>query len=102
MNWNMPCSLEEAIGLAFRFITSKTNDKSKMVELRKKVAEYDDFIQLDNEEEYPKLPYKTLVLTMIKWISSVLFTLLLQNQIFLCFLLQVSFFYGVSYGQLKQ
>ncbi|GMY24825.1 probable beta-1,3-galactosyltransferase 14 isoform X2 [Fagus crenata] len=56
----MPCNLEEATGLAFRFITSKTNDKSKMVELRKEVAEYDDFIQLDNEEEYSKLPYKTL------------------------------------------
>jgi hypothetical protein len=102
MNWNMPCSLEEATGLAFRFITSKTNDKSKMVELRKEVAEYDDFIQLDNEEEYSKLPYKTLVLTIIKWIYSVLFTLLLQNQIFLCFLLQVIFLYRVSYGQLKQ
>ena len=98
----MPCSLEEATGLAFRFITSKTNDKSKTVELRKEVVEYDDFIQLDNEEEYSKLPYKMLVLTIIKWISSELFTLLLQNQIFLCFLLQVSFLYGVSYGQLKQ
>jgi hypothetical protein len=85
MNWNIPCSLEEATGLAFRFITSKTNDKSKTVELRKEVAKYDNFNQLDTEKEYRKLPYKTLVLTMIKWISSVLFTLLLQNQIFLFF-----------------
>ena len=73
----MSCSLEEATGLAFRFIIGKTNDKSKMAELKKEVAEYDDFIQLDIEEEYSKLPYKTLVLTLIKWISSVLFTLLL-------------------------
>lgn len=52
--------LEEATGLAFRFIIGKTNDKSKMAELKKEVAEYDDFIQLDIEEEYSKLPYKTL------------------------------------------
>jgi hypothetical protein len=32
-----------------------------MVELRSEVAMYDDFILLDIEEEYSKLPYKTLV-----------------------------------------
>ncbi|XWS10929.1 hypothetical protein CRYUN_Cryun38cG0040600 [Craigia yunnanensis] len=52
--------LEEATGLAFRFIIGRTNDKSKMAELKKEVAEYDDFILLDIEEEYSKLPYKTL------------------------------------------
>ncbi|GAV64062.1 Galactosyl_T domain-containing protein [Cephalotus follicularis] len=52
--------LEEATGLAFRFIIGRTNDKSKMSELQKEVAEYDDFILLDIEEEYSKLPYKTL------------------------------------------
>lgn len=52
--------LEEATGLAFRFIIGRTNDQSKMAELRKEVAEYDDFILLDIEEEYSKLPYKTL------------------------------------------
>ncbi|XP_054814735.1 probable beta-1,3-galactosyltransferase 14 isoform X2 [Prosopis cineraria] len=52
--------LEEATGLAFRFIIGRTNDKSKMATLRKEIAEYDDFIQLDIEEEYSKLPYKTL------------------------------------------
>ncbi|KAK4285882.1 hypothetical protein QN277_002514 [Acacia crassicarpa] len=52
--------LEEATGLAFRFIIGRTNDKSKMAALRKEIAEYDDFIQLDIEEEYSKLPYKTL------------------------------------------
>lgn len=30
-----------------------------MLELRKEVAEYDDFMLLDIEEEYSKLPYKT-------------------------------------------
>ncbi|GLU15285.1 hypothetical protein SLE2022_317870 [Rubroshorea leprosula] len=52
--------LEEATGLAFRFVIGRTNDKSKMAELRKEVAEYDDFMLLDIEEEYSKLPYKTL------------------------------------------
>ncbi|XP_022717259.1 probable beta-1,3-galactosyltransferase 14 isoform X1 [Durio zibethinus] len=52
--------LEEATGLAFRFVIGRTNDKSKMAELKKEVAEYDDFILLDIEEEYSKLPYKTL------------------------------------------
>uniref|UniRef100_A0A5B7A569 Hexosyltransferase n=1 Tax=Davidia involucrata TaxID=16924 RepID=A0A5B7A569_DAVIN len=52
--------LEEATGLAFRFVIGRTSDKSKMSELRKEVAEYDDFMLLDIEEEYSKLPYKTL------------------------------------------
>ncbi|KAK6934158.1 Glycosyl transferase, family 31 [Dillenia turbinata] len=52
--------LEESTGLAFRFIIGKTKDKSKMLELRKEVDEYDDFILLDMEEEYSRLPYKTL------------------------------------------
>ncbi|KAI3809602.1 hypothetical protein L1987_19197 [Smallanthus sonchifolius] len=52
--------LEESTGLAFRFVIGKTRDKSKMAELRKEVEEYDDFLLLDIEEEYSKLPYKTL------------------------------------------
>ncbi|KAL4589019.1 hypothetical protein LXL04_001921 [Taraxacum kok-saghyz] len=52
--------LEEATGLAFRFIIGKTSDASKMAELRKEAAEYDDFLMLDIVEEYSKLPYKTL------------------------------------------
>ena len=56
-------SLEEATGLAFGFVIGRTNDKSKMLELRKEVTEYDDFMLLDIEEEYRKLPYKTLVPT---------------------------------------
>nr|GMC74724.1 probable beta-1,3-galactosyltransferase 14 [Ipomoea batatas] len=52
--------LEESTGLAFRFIIGRTNDKSKMAALRREIAEYDDFVLLDIEEEYSKLPYKTL------------------------------------------
>lgn len=52
--------LEEATGLTFRFVIGKTNDKSKMLELKKEIAEYDDFLLLDIQEEYSKLPYKTL------------------------------------------
>ncbi|GLT48612.1 hypothetical protein SLA2020_222270 [Shorea laevis] len=52
--------LEDATGLAFRFVIGRTNDQSKMAELKKEVAEYDDFMLLDIEEEYSKLPYKTL------------------------------------------
>nr|BAX24827.1 beta 1,3-glycosyltransferase-like protein III [Oryza glumipatula]BAX24875.1 putative Avr9 elicitor response protein [Oryza longistaminata] len=52
--------LEEATGLAFRFVIGKSNDKSKMAALEREVQEYDDFVLLDLEEEYSKLPYKTL------------------------------------------
>ncbi|XP_057457449.1 probable beta-1,3-galactosyltransferase 14 [Lotus japonicus] len=52
--------LEESTGLAFRFVIGRTSDRSKMSVLKREVAEYDDFIQLDIEEEYSKLPYKTL------------------------------------------
>ncbi|CAH8260528.1 unnamed protein product [Arabidopsis lyrata] len=52
--------LEESTGLAIRFIIGKTKDEAKMAELRREIAEYDDFILLDLEEEYSKLPYKTL------------------------------------------
>ena len=62
----MACSLEDATGLAFRFVIGRTNDKAKMAELRKEVAQYDDFMLLDIEEEYSKLPYKTLVLVIVK------------------------------------
>ncbi|KAK4742492.1 hypothetical protein SAY87_000493 [Trapa incisa] len=52
--------LEESTGLAFRFVIGRTQDKSKMSELKKEVAEYDDFLLLDIEERYSMLPYKTL------------------------------------------
>ncbi|KAK8914107.1 putative beta-1,3-galactosyltransferase 14 [Platanthera zijinensis] len=54
------CSLEESTGLAFRFVIGKTKDMKKMADLKKEVQEYDDFLLLDMEEEYNKLPYKTL------------------------------------------
>ncbi|CAA2953466.1 probable beta-1,3-galactosyltransferase 14 [Olea europaea subsp. europaea] len=52
--------LEESTGLVFRFVIGRTSDKPKMSELKKEVAEYDDFLLLDIEEEYNKLPYKTI------------------------------------------
>nr|XP_043622244.1 probable beta-1,3-galactosyltransferase 14 isoform X2 [Erigeron canadensis] len=52
--------LEESTGLAFRFVIGKTSDKSKMAHLKREVEDYDDFLLLDIEEEYSKLPYKTL------------------------------------------
>lgn len=61
----MLCSLEEATGLAFRFVIGGTKDQSKMRELKKEIAQYDDFIILDIVEQYNKLPYKTLVLMTI-------------------------------------
>jgi hypothetical protein len=53
------CRLEEATGLAFRFIIGKSNSKNKMAALEKEVEEYDDFVLLDILEEYSRLPYKT-------------------------------------------
>ncbi|KAI3466053.1 hypothetical protein Pfo_022716 [Paulownia fortunei] len=52
--------LEESTGLVFRFVIGRTSDRSKMSALKKEVSEYDDFLLLDIEEEYSKLPYKTL------------------------------------------
>ncbi|KAJ0500554.1 putative galactosylxylosylprotein 3-beta-galactosyltransferase [Helianthus annuus] len=56
----MLCRLEESTGLAFRFIIGKTHDRSKMAALKKEVEEFDDFVLLDIDEAYSKLPYKTL------------------------------------------
>ncbi|KAK9132051.1 hypothetical protein Scep_011579 [Stephania cephalantha] len=52
--------LEESTGLAFRFVIGRSSDRSKMLALKKEVAEYDDFLLLDIQEQYSKLPYKTL------------------------------------------
>ncbi|XP_058776671.1 probable beta-1,3-galactosyltransferase 14 [Vicia villosa] len=59
--------LEEATGMAFRFIIGRTNDKSKMSALKREIAEYDDFIQLDIEDEYSKLTYKTLAFFKVSY-----------------------------------
>ncbi|CAI0448410.1 unnamed protein product [Linum tenue] len=52
--------LEQATGLAFRFVIGYSRDAKKMAELQKEVEKYRDFLIIDNEEEYLKLPYKTL------------------------------------------
>ncbi|KAH7523814.1 probable beta-1,3-galactosyltransferase 12 [Ziziphus jujuba] len=52
--------LEQATGLAFRFVIGRTKDAKKMAQLHKEVEEYKDFMIIDIEEEYSKLPYKTL------------------------------------------
>jgi hypothetical protein len=51
--------LEQATGLAFRFVIGKSKDAKKMAELEKEIKEYRDFVLLDTEEEYIRLPYKT-------------------------------------------
>jgi len=66
------CSLEESTGLAIRFMIGKTKSEEKMAQLRREIAEYDDFVLLDIEEEYSKLPYKTLV--RVIWFRSYLTT----------------------------
>ncbi|PKA46040.1 putative beta-1,3-galactosyltransferase 14 [Apostasia shenzhenica] len=51
--------LEESTGLAFRFVIGKTKNQKMMSELKREVEEYDDFMLLDIEEAYSKLPLKT-------------------------------------------
>ncbi|XP_042061022.1 probable beta-1,3-galactosyltransferase 14 isoform X2 [Salvia splendens] len=51
---------EESTGLVFRFIIGRTNDRGRMSALKEEVTKYDDFLLIDIEEEYSKLPYKTL------------------------------------------
>lgn len=53
-------NLEQATGLAFRFVIGRTKDAQKMAELEKEMEKYTDFMLIDVEEEYHKLPYKTL------------------------------------------
>uniref|UniRef100_A0A5B7B8S0 Hexosyltransferase n=1 Tax=Davidia involucrata TaxID=16924 RepID=A0A5B7B8S0_DAVIN len=52
--------LEQATGLAFRFVIGQSKDAKKMAVLEKEVEKYKDFMLIDVEEEYLKLPYKTL------------------------------------------
>ncbi|KFK32543.1 hypothetical protein AALP_AA6G256600 [Arabis alpina] len=52
--------LEQATGLAFRFVIGRSKDAKKMAELEKEIKKYRDFVLLDVEEEYLRLPYKTL------------------------------------------
>ncbi|XP_077211791.1 putative beta-1,3-galactosyltransferase 12 isoform X2 [Tasmannia lanceolata] len=52
--------LEQATGLAFRFVIGRAKDAKKMADLEKEVEKYNDFVLIDIEEDYLKLPYKTL------------------------------------------
>ncbi|XP_040997391.1 probable beta-1,3-galactosyltransferase 12 isoform X2 [Juglans microcarpa x Juglans regia] len=52
--------LEQATGLAFRFVIGRSKNFKKMVELHEEVEKYKDFMFIDLEEEYLKLPYKSL------------------------------------------
>ncbi|MBA0568243.1 hypothetical protein Golob_005750 [Gossypium lobatum] len=52
--------LEQATGLGFRFVIGKSKDVKKMTMLEKEIEKYRDFMLIDVEEEYLKLPYKTL------------------------------------------
>ncbi|RVX17513.1 putative beta-1,3-galactosyltransferase 12 [Vitis vinifera] len=52
--------LEQATGLAFRFVIGRSKDVKKMAELQKEVEKYKDFMLIDVREEYLNLPHKTL------------------------------------------
>ncbi|KAL9440356.1 hypothetical protein AB3S75_019088 [Citrus x aurantiifolia] len=52
--------LEQATGIAFRFVIGKSEDAKKMAQLEKEIDKYRDFMLIDVQEEYLKLPYKTL------------------------------------------
>ncbi|KAJ9702004.1 hypothetical protein PVL29_003979 [Vitis rotundifolia] len=52
--------LEQATGLAFRFVIGRSEDVKKMAELQKEVEKYRDFMLIDVREEYLNLPHKTL------------------------------------------
>ncbi|XWS70251.1 hypothetical protein CRYUN_Cryun03dG0032600 [Craigia yunnanensis] len=52
--------LEQATGLGFRFVIGQSKDVKKMEMLEKEIVKYRDFMLIDVEEEYHKLPYKTL------------------------------------------
>ncbi|KAL2548506.1 putative beta-1 [Forsythia ovata] len=52
--------LEQATGLAFRFVMGRSKDAKKMEDLEKEIENYKDFMIIDVEEEYSKLPFKTL------------------------------------------
>lgn len=52
--------LEQATGLAFRFVIGQSKDPKMMAKLDKEIEKYKDFMIIDIEEEYSKLPHKTL------------------------------------------
>ncbi|KAE8100022.1 hypothetical protein FH972_017957 [Carpinus fangiana] len=52
--------LEQATGLAFRFVIGLSKNAKKMAEFHEEVEKYKDFMLIDVVEEYSKLPYKSL------------------------------------------
>ena len=58
--------LEDATSLAFMFVIGIANNKAKVAELIKEVAQYDDFMLL-NIEEYSKPPYKMLAFFKVSY-----------------------------------
>ncbi|KAL6215314.1 hypothetical protein ACLB2K_014745 [Fragaria x ananassa] len=52
--------LEQATGLAFRFVIGRSKDSKKMAELQKEIDQYRDFLVIDIKDEYVSLPWKTL------------------------------------------
>lgn len=58
MQWPC-CRLEQSTGLAFRFVIGRTKDVKKMEELKREEEKYHDFLFIDVEEQYLRLPYKT-------------------------------------------
>ena len=58
--------LEDATGSTFMFVIGIANNKAKVAELIKEVAQYDDFMLL-NIEEYSKPSYKMLAFFKITY-----------------------------------
>ncbi|KAL2940366.1 putative beta-1 3-galactosyltransferase 12 [Bienertia sinuspersici] len=57
---NWPFLLEQATGLAFRFVIGRSRDAKKMANLTQEVDKYKDFMRIDVEEDHASSPYKTL------------------------------------------
>lgn len=51
--------LEQATGLAFRFVIGLSKNAKQTAELHEEVEKYKDFMLIDVMEEYSKLPYKS-------------------------------------------
>lgn len=51
--------LEQATGLAFRFVIGLSKNAKQTAELHEEVEKYKDFMLIDVVEEYSKLPYKS-------------------------------------------
>ncbi|KAK7831195.1 putative beta-1 [Quercus suber] len=52
--------LEQATGIAFRFVIGRSKNAKKMAELHKEMEKYKDFMVIDVEEDNLNLPYKSL------------------------------------------